>query len=366
MLEWMPSSPGGRLRTDHVGDLRAPVAALRDPAGVAESLHQLDPGVRDVDGAPSGRRRLLRVAVSGHGGDDDVERVGRVAAVGGRVGERADDVEHLDDGPRPAVRDDDRQGVLVRRLHVDEVDVEAVDLGQELREGVEPGLEPAQVVVAAPVAGELLRRRERHALGDVADGLLLRPSRRLDSPAEVVELVLGHLDAEGTDGRLIGGVHRHLRSPFNTDPHFQRRLATRDPHLRISRNRNRTAASGYPGRHPATRPARTRREAMSAFHPELARGRFIPTIPIGPRTSRLMQKAKQKPAGDSRRHAHRGGADSRPGRRRIHPAPHLPAEDASPARRRRCSGCTAAGTCSAAPSRTSTRASRSHASSASP
>jgi acetyl esterase/lipase len=34
---------------------------------------------------------------------------------------------------------------------------------------------------------------------------------------------------------------------------------------------------------------------MSAFHPELARGRFIPTIPMGPRTSRLLQKAKQKP-----------------------------------------------------------------------
>ena len=34
---------------------------------------------------------------------------------------------------------------------------------------------------------------------------------------------------------------------------------------------------------------------MSAFHPELARGRFIPTVPTGPRISRLMQKAKQKP-----------------------------------------------------------------------
>jgi acetyl esterase/lipase len=34
---------------------------------------------------------------------------------------------------------------------------------------------------------------------------------------------------------------------------------------------------------------------MSAFHPELARGRFIPTIPMGPRTSRVMRQAKQKP-----------------------------------------------------------------------
>jgi acetyl esterase/lipase len=34
---------------------------------------------------------------------------------------------------------------------------------------------------------------------------------------------------------------------------------------------------------------------MSVFHPELARGRFIPTIPMGPRTARLLQKATQKP-----------------------------------------------------------------------
>ena len=34
---------------------------------------------------------------------------------------------------------------------------------------------------------------------------------------------------------------------------------------------------------------------MSAFHPELTRGRFIPAMPMGPRTARLLQKATQKP-----------------------------------------------------------------------
>jgi hypothetical protein len=63
----------------------------------------------------------------------DVKRVCRAAAVGGRVGERPDRLEHLDHGARPAVGDDDRQRVLVPRLDVDEVDVHAVDLRLELR-----------------------------------------------------------------------------------------------------------------------------------------------------------------------------------------------------------------------------------------
>ena len=124
------------------------------------------------------RRRLLRKRVSGHRRDHDIERIRCVAAVRGRVGERADDVQHLDDRTRPAVGDDHRQGVLVTRPDVDEMDVEAVDPGQELRDGVQPGLEPPEVVVAAPVPDELLHRRQLHALRRVVDGLLLGPARR--------------------------------------------------------------------------------------------------------------------------------------------------------------------------------------------
>jgi hypothetical protein len=43
-----------------------------------------------------------------------VEGILGIAAVARRVGERADDLEELDDRSRPAVRDDERQGVGVR------------------------------------------------------------------------------------------------------------------------------------------------------------------------------------------------------------------------------------------------------------
>ena len=107
---------------------------------------------------------LAGKAVARQRRNHDVERVRRAAAVRRRIGQRIDDLQLLDDRAGPAVRDDDRQRVRLLRAHVDEVDVDAVDLGHELRQGVQPRLDLAPVVVRRPVARELLHRRELHAL----------------------------------------------------------------------------------------------------------------------------------------------------------------------------------------------------------
>ena len=62
------------------------------------------------------------------------------------VGERLDDLQLLDDRARPPVRHDQRQRILVPGANVDEVDVEAVDIGEVVREGVQLGLARAPVV----------------------------------------------------------------------------------------------------------------------------------------------------------------------------------------------------------------------------
>ena len=92
---------------------------------------------------------------------------------------------------------DQRQRVLVLRLHMDEVDVHAVDLGRELGQGVELRLGLAPVVVGLPVARELLHRRELHALGAIFDELLAGPARRGDAAAQLDELLFRHVDVEG-------------------------------------------------------------------------------------------------------------------------------------------------------------------------
>ena len=49
------------------------------------------------------------------------------------VRQPVDDLKLLDDRAGPAVIDDEWQSVVMLRTNVDEVDVQAVDLGDELR-----------------------------------------------------------------------------------------------------------------------------------------------------------------------------------------------------------------------------------------
>ena len=78
---------------------------------------------------------LAGEAVTRHRRDHDVERVLRVPPYAVGIGQRLDDLDLLEHRARPAVRDDHRQGVLVRRADMDEVNVHPVDLGDELRQG---------------------------------------------------------------------------------------------------------------------------------------------------------------------------------------------------------------------------------------
>ena len=79
-------------------------------------------------------------------GTDDVEGVLGPAAVRDRVGQRADHVEEVGERARVGVREQQRRRVLGRRgADVHEVDGLPVDLGQEVRDGVHPGLLGAPV-----------------------------------------------------------------------------------------------------------------------------------------------------------------------------------------------------------------------------
>jgi hypothetical protein len=83
-----------------------------------------------------------------------VERVGRVAAVRARVGQRVDHVEELHERSRPAMHHEQRQRVWLGRADVQEMHPLAPDVGDELRVLVEPGLLSAPVVAGSPVLGE--------------------------------------------------------------------------------------------------------------------------------------------------------------------------------------------------------------------
>src|SRR5215218_7131153 len=128
-----------------------------------------------------------------------MESVRWARAMGRRIGQWIDDLQLLDDRAGPPVQDDERQRILMLRTNVDEMNVEAVDLGDEVREGLQPLLALAPVVLFRPVARERLHRRQPRALRLIFDGLLFGPARRENPFAEVCECVFRHVDAEWAD-----------------------------------------------------------------------------------------------------------------------------------------------------------------------
>ena len=99
-------------------------------------------------------------------------------------------------------RDDERQRILMLRTNVNEMNVEPIDLGDELRQRVEPRLHFAPIVFCRPIVRELLNGRELYALRCVRDGFLLRPDRRIDASAQIDKRLFRKVDAEWTD-RLV-------------------------------------------------------------------------------------------------------------------------------------------------------------------
>src|ERR671913_1388070 len=123
-----------------------------------------------------------------------------------RIRQGIDDLQLLDDRARPSVRDDERQRIFMFRANVNEMNVEAIDLGDEVREGLQFLLALAPVVLLRPVARERLHRREPRALRLIFDGLLFGPARRRDAPPKVVEVLFRNVDLEGAYLRM--GLHR--------------------------------------------------------------------------------------------------------------------------------------------------------------
>ena len=93
---------------------------------------------------------------------------------------------------------------------MNEVNVESVNLGDEVGQGVEPRFHLAPIVLRRPIARELLHRVELHALRVVRYLFPLRPDRRVDAPAQVDKLRFRSMEREWADrGALVGVVRRN-------------------------------------------------------------------------------------------------------------------------------------------------------------
>jgi len=206
---------------------------IRNGRDLAETGHQLPPRLRNAGGGPAELGRLVGEAVPGDGRQHQMERVRGAAAVRGRVGERLDGLEQLDDRAGPAMGHDQRQRALVPRAHVDEVDVDPVNLGPELRQCVQLGLEPAPVVPGRPEPGERLSGRQLHTLRAIGDQLHGGPACRGHPAAQRGELLVGNLDPERVDpcgvGQSVAEAWRRARRRVGDHAHSAHGQARRNP-----------------------------------------------------------------------------------------------------------------------------------------
>ena len=86
-----------------------------------------------------------------------------------------------------------RQRIGMPRANVYEVNVEAVDRGDELRQRVQLRFHLAPVVMRRPITREPLHRSKLHTLRCVRDRFPLGPTRRVDAPPQIDELCIGHV-----------------------------------------------------------------------------------------------------------------------------------------------------------------------------
>src|SRR5258706_12912130 len=92
-----------------------------------------------------------------------------------------------------------------------------VDLSTVLRKGVEASLEPAPVVLFAPIGDQRLSLLEGYALRPVTDGFPLRPSRGRQATLEIGQRCLRHMDVEARYFLCRRGKH-DLRSLGGAPP----------------------------------------------------------------------------------------------------------------------------------------------------
>ena len=111
----------GAIRSHIRRDESARISALHAVSRVPKLRHQFGEGVRDAVMGPPLRTQRVGEAMPRKGRDHKVEGISGFASMSLRVGEWSDHVEKLDERSRPAVNQQERRGVRLRRANVQEM-----------------------------------------------------------------------------------------------------------------------------------------------------------------------------------------------------------------------------------------------------
>jgi hypothetical protein len=185
----------GVLVSELPGDQCTDVAASSCVLLVPEDIrHQPVPDVSDLPEVHAWLiRQRCRESEAGQRWHDHVERIGRIVATCGRVGERVDDLGPVPERPWPAVAEDQRHRIRPDAGLAHEVNRHAADVDAVVLIGVDAALGGAPVEAVRPEGNELLQVRPAHTVVAVAAGIQ-RPSGSSQPATQVIEHLVGDAD----------------------------------------------------------------------------------------------------------------------------------------------------------------------------
>jgi hypothetical protein len=155
--------------------------------------HQAMPEITDAE-REAGRGRRVGEAEAGQARHDDVEGVGGVGTVRGRIGEHRNQPPEADERIGKAVGEDDRKWIRAASALVNEMNTHAGDLGPEVCEPIQLRFLRSPVEAQLPVFDELVEKRRARAVAPLVDVRVHGPARPRQSCLKVIERRLRDMD----------------------------------------------------------------------------------------------------------------------------------------------------------------------------
>src|SRR5207237_54927 len=160
------------------------ISALSPAALVTQTTHEAVPQPGDMLVVHTHLTGPLGEPVTRKGRDDDVKG-GTVNAVGVRIRQEWHERKQLDERARPAMGQDQRNAVPVSGPLMDEVDVDAVELGAELSGRVQLTLLCLPIELVGPIRKQLPKVLKVSPLLPGSAWCLIRPARFTNALSEV-------------------------------------------------------------------------------------------------------------------------------------------------------------------------------------
>ena len=132
------------------------ISALSPVALVTQTTHEAVPQPGDVLIVHAHLTGPLGESVTRKGRDDDVKG-GTVDAVGVRIGQEGHERKQFDERARPAVAQNQRNAVPMSGRLMDEVDMDAVEIGAELVDRVQLAFLCAPIELVGPIRKQLFK-----------------------------------------------------------------------------------------------------------------------------------------------------------------------------------------------------------------